>query len=241
MQRPSAEGDKIMRRSVIMTLAAILVAIGVAAVIGNMSQGINPSLTSAAKKSSNSPATNSAYPPGTKSSDIARAERLMQTAKRRDSYPLKLQQESIKQLAPQMDKKMEQLSKLPPPPLPVPGVYSGRGVYNGILFSQSTFQVTKSWFIGHLPALGNRWIQIFAGAQTVNVGTFQTGRGGIVFQRFYGGQTPPPCHTLCGFQMYLSSVNSPLKILSVVGNTVNLVSESGVRLTFNVATMSYSS
>jgi hypothetical protein len=225
-----------MRRSVIMVMIAMLAVIGIAAVIGNMSQGINTSLTSATKKSANSPSTTmplnmraflrseqpAQYPPGVN--------------------PHKLQQETIKKLAPQMAKKMEQLSKLPPPQLPVPGVYSGRGVYNSIGFSQSTFQVTKSWFIGHLPALGNRWIQIFAGAQTVDVGTltFQTGRGGIVLQRFYDGQPRPQCHTLCGFQMYLSSVNSPLKIISVVGNTVNLVSESGVKLTFNVATMSYS-
>ncbi len=233
-----------MKRSVIIILVVMLAAIGIAAVIGSMSQGMHPSLTSATKtsatkKSSNSPST-------TIPLNMRENYRAFLRSKEPAQYPPgvnpnKLQQETIKQLAPQMAKKMEQLSKLPPPPAPVPGVYSGRGVYNGLGFSQSTFQVTKSWFTGHLPALGNRWITIFAGAQTV--GNFQTGRGGIVFQRFAGAPTydgpPPHCHVLCGFQMYLSSVNSPLKIVSVVGNTINLVSESGVSLTFNVATMSY--
>ncbi|MHB8263086.1 MAG: hypothetical protein ACYDGY_04975 [Acidimicrobiales bacterium] len=127
-------------------------------------------------------------------------------------------------------RRAEQEAQLPPPPagpgVPVQGVLDIRQAP----FSQTSFEVSNEW-TGSDSAITSGLITIYAGIQITNAATMAQGFGGV---RVY---TTP---SLKDVGQYLSNQKSPLKIVSVSGNLVNLVSGTGVQLTFNMVSMSFS-
>ncbi len=134
------------------------------------------------------------------------------------------------QLKKQGMKVAKQEARLPPPPagpgIPVQGVLDIRQAP----FSQTSFEVSNEW-TGSDSAITSGLITIYAGIQITNAATMAQGFGGV---RVY---TTP---SLNDVGQYLSNQKSPLKIVSVSGNLVNLISGTGVQLTFNMASMSFS-